>query len=133
MKMRAGERRIHRGIPGLELIAAHTVVGSNQPFLEVANCAVRQRHTTSRLCSGRCGGVGSGAQLSHSRKLLRPSVYRVEPCAAFCLRNVVRVTALKFEITAIHARPVAPVALLDSDDDECRLPAPKLLLPSKPA
>ena len=28
----------------LELSAAHTVVGSDQPFLEVANRAVRQRH-----------------------------------------------------------------------------------------
>jgi len=28
----------------LGLIAAHTVVGSDQPLLEVANRAVRQRH-----------------------------------------------------------------------------------------
>jgi len=28
----------------LELIAAHTVVGSDQPLLEVANRAVRKKH-----------------------------------------------------------------------------------------
>ena len=60
---------------------------------------------------------------------MRPSVYSVEPGATFCLRNVVRVTALKSGITAIRARPVAR-PLLDSDDDECRLPA--LKLPASP-
>src|ERR1017187_6849899 len=95
----------------LKLIAAHTVVGSDQPLLEVAHRAVRQKYH----------GLRSFAQVDLPRlvprhvfepascspvKLLRPSVYSVEPGATFCLRNAVSVAALKSGITAIRARPV---------------------------
>ena len=40
-------------------------------------------------------------------KLLRPSVYTVEPGATFCLRKAVRVVLLKSGMTAIRMRPVA--------------------------
>src|SRR6266852_2154118 len=39
-------------------------------------------------------------------KLLRPSVYTVEPGSTFCFRKVIRVTLLKSGMTSMRARPV---------------------------
>ena len=46
----------------LELIAAHAVIGSDQPLLEIADGAVCQRqHRLSRLCADRFARVGCEA------------------------------------------------------------------------
>ena len=76
----------------LELIAAHAVIGSDQPLLQVANRSVCQRN--DRL--GALPQIDSQGlvarhvlvtSLMQPAKLLRPSVYTMEPGSTFRFRK----------------------------------------------
>jgi hypothetical protein len=96
----------------LELVAAHAVVGSEQPLLQVADGAVCQRHR------GLCASVQVGSRGLSAGHMSKPCLLQSgeavegvgdtrEPGATFCRRNAMRVPPRKSGMTAMRARPVA--------------------------
>ena len=63
-------------------------------------------------------------------KLLRPSVWMVEPGATFCVMKLLIVVALKSGMTAITGTPRSSSALLNGYHDECRAAPPELAAPA---
>src|SRR6266478_9455632 len=65
-------------------------------------------------------------------KLLRPSVWMVEPGATFCVMKRLIVVALKSGMTAIRVRPEALPRFSTANHDECRAAPLELAAPADP-
>ncbi len=96
----------------LELIAAHAVIGADPLLLQFANRSVGQRNdrpgALSQVDSKRLAArhVLVTSLMQAGEKLLRPSVYTMEPGSTFRFRKAIRVELLKSGMTDIRERPV---------------------------
>lgn len=95
----------------LELLTTDAVVSADQLLLHVADCPAKGTTDFAPLRSSIGRGWMRGTCLKPAScdpvKLLRPSVYTIEPTSRFSFKKATSVGLLKSDITLIRARPVA--------------------------
>ena len=122
----------------LELIAAYAVIGSEQPLLQVANGAVRQRHhglrafvqiDSERLTAGH---MLKSSFLQSGEALEAVGVYRGTRCHVL-FKETEEGRTLKSGMTAMRARPVARPRFSTATKTRAALRPCSCRLPRKPA